>query len=144
MTYRRAFTLTEVLMATIVLGLAMLPLFMVFSKGSAGTVQTRDEVMGTGYVTELLALAQCLSYDDSFLDPKTKSPCQSLPLPSVGGEALGKAIDPRFKRYFTVKELTAGADVPYTYKVLIAEVDWLSNGISRNLQMTGMVYKGKP
>lgn len=131
-------------MATIVLGLTMLPLFMVFSKGSTGTVQTRDEVMGTSYVTELLALAQSLPYDDAFLAPKVKSPCLTLPLPAIGGEDLGKPIDTRFKRYFTVKELSVGADVPYTYKVLIAEVDWHSNGIARSLQMTAMVYKGKP
>lgn len=140
---RRAFTLTEVLMATIVLGLAMLPLFMVFSKGSAGTVQTRDEVMGTGYVTELLALAQCLAYDDAFLTPQVKAPCQQLPLPVVGGEALNKPIDARFKRFFTVKEISAGADVPYTYKVLISEVNWVSSNVTRSLQMTGLVYKGK-
>lgn len=136
--------MTEVLMAVIVLGLAMIPLFTVFSKGSAGTVQTRDEVTGTGYVTELLACAQSLSYDDPFLAPKIRQACQALPLPAVGGETLNKAIDSKFNRFFTVTEIAGGADVPYSYKVLVAEVNWKSSGISRSLQMSGMVYKGKP
>ncbi len=132
------FSLIEVALGILLLGIVFLPLFMLFRQGAAGTIQTRDEVAAYGLAADVLHVARGLPFDDPLLAPGQRDVPVLAPLG-------GSAPDPRFGRSLTVTEGQATGDrVPYRYKVLVARVAWESGGVTRAIRLTGLVFRGKP
>ncbi|HEY9069563.1 MAG TPA: prepilin-type N-terminal cleavage/methylation domain-containing protein [Candidatus Ozemobacteraceae bacterium] len=140
---RHAFTITEVMIAILIVAACLVPIFFVFSKGSAGTIQTRDEVLAYNYATELLDYALLQPFDSPFLQPGIDRDANELEVTPSAGAAFKLHMEPRFQRKLSVKTPSVPASVPFAYKVLIAEVSWANSNIKRRISMTGMLYRNR-
>lgn len=141
----RAFSLTEVLMALLLVACAIIPIFMMFSRGNEGVVRTRDEILAHTYATELLDYAQTLGYDriNSLPGFKFTDRFRLDELP-IGGGALSK-VEPNFARYLTVTHWEPQGSLrnwPMSYRFLTATVEWNSMGVQRFYKMTSLLYRG--
>ncbi|MFZ2957350.1 MAG: prepilin-type N-terminal cleavage/methylation domain-containing protein [Candidatus Ozemobacteraceae bacterium] len=140
----RGFSFVEVAIAILVLGIAISPIFSIFSRGSVGTIQTRDEVLAYHAADELLAWAQTKSYSDADLGVGNRKSFPKLIFNQVSGGTIMTAVDStRFERVLNVEEFSPGGSLPFVYKVLTAEVSWKTGGISRQIHMTTILYKEK-
>ncbi|HNW36967.1 MAG TPA: hypothetical protein PKM25_18655 [Candidatus Ozemobacteraceae bacterium] len=140
---RTAFTITEVMIAVLVVAACLAPIFFIFSKGSAGTIQTRDEVLAYNYATELLDYALTKPYDSPFLLPGQDHNANELEVTPSTGAAFKLGIEPRFQRRLSVLMPVVPASVPFVYKVLVAEVSWATATVKRRVSMTGMMYRSR-
>jgi len=139
---RTAFTITEIMIAVLVVAACLVPIFFIFSKGSAGTIQTRDEVLAYNYATELLDYALSKSYDSPFLQPGDRD-ANELDVTPTTGAAFKLVIEPRFQRKLSVLSPVVPTSVPFNYKVLVAEVSWATSNVKRRVSMTGMMYRSR-
>lgn len=135
---RDGLTLLEVLITIFVLAVGIIPAFQVFSRGSVGTLVNRDELLAHQYANELIDFALATGFDH--LDPEL---LKRQPMRQVEG---GSPIDQRFKRFFTVQlKIPAQgiADWPIAYKILTAEIEWDSGGVSKYFVLTSLVFQGR-
>lgn len=134
------FSFIEVMIAICVLGIGLIPVFVVFSRGSQGTIMTRDETHAHLLASEMLDCAIAMGYDHPALEAAggtVEIPEASLPYVGPGS--------PRFSRALTVQEIfpTGGiGDWPMAYKVLIAKVQWETSGVKSSFNLTSLLYKG--
>ena len=142
-TQRQAFSLVEVMIAVLIIGATMTPLFYMFTRSSSGTVQSRDEVIAYSYAGEILEICQVRGFDDPLLTPGNDKPVTGLALRTAAGATVPMTADPRFTRRLHVKAPAIGGTWPFEYKVLIVEISWKSGEQTRTVQMTGMVSKVK-
>lgn len=142
---RQAFSFAELIIAILIIGVGSIPVFTMFSRGSTGTMQTRDEVLAYNYAADLLSWAQTRPYDQ--LAPTNDAPSDSLSLAPTAGPPVLLVMESGFKRFLTVKEATpapSGGKWPFAYKVLVAKVQWNpAGGINREIEMTTIVYRGQ-
>lgn len=141
---RKAFSLTEVLIAVVIIACGIVPIFFVFSRGNAGTVQTKDEILAQNYALDLLAYAQALKFDNAFLS-QGRHPAKSVSLTPSNIPAVSLKMEDGFDRNLEVVDWQPDASMEwgYQYKVLTSEVTWTSKGVSRKIQMPSIIYKGK-
>jgi len=139
---RFAFTLPEVLIGLLVISCGIIPIFYVFARGNAGTVQTKDEVLAQNYASDLLSYALTKKYDDPFLAEGRHS-LDSLTITPKSGAPVTLEVEKDFSRFLNVTEWhpPAGMDWDYSYKIIVAEVVWKSAGVSRKLQLSSLVYQ---
>ncbi|HOT27032.1 MAG TPA: type II secretion system protein [Candidatus Ozemobacteraceae bacterium] len=142
MNKKNAFTITEVMIAVLVVAACLSPIFFIFSRGAAGTQQTRDEVLAYTYATELLDYALSKSFDSPFLAPGTRD-ANALEVTQADGSSFVLKADERFERKLSVVIPSVPATVPFTYKVLIAEVAWKTAQVKRNISMSCMMYRNR-
>jgi type II secretory pathway pseudopilin PulG len=137
---RCGFSFLEVLAAIIVLGLGIIPVFMVFSRGSQGTIMTRDETQAHQLASEMLDTAIAMGYDHpAFLANGGTIEVPATALANIGGG------HPRFTRSLNVREVLPGGgigDWPMSYKVLIATVKWEHSGVKQFFNLTTLLFKG--
>lgn len=141
MNRKNAFSITEVMIAVLIIAACLAPIFFVFSKGAAGTQQTRDEVLAYNHATELLDFALSKPFDSSFLSVGDKRDANVIEVTPTTGEAFTLKIDERFHRTLSVVAPTTPTSVPYAYKVLVAEVSWNTANVKRHISMTGLVHR---
>ncbi|RCK79668.1 MAG: hypothetical protein OZSIB_4140 [Candidatus Ozemobacter sibiricus] len=140
-----AFTIVEVMIAVLIIGASMTPIFFMFSRSSTGTVQSRDEVLAYAYAQEMLEFAQARGFDDPQVAVGENRTITPLELRALGGGAIALPVDPRFTRVLHVRvpPLSAAA-WPYQYKVLVAEVSWKPNDEqTRSVRLTGLLTRAK-
>lgn len=130
----RGLSLVEVAIAVLVLGVILVPVFSVFERSSSGTVQTRAEMLATGYADELLAWLQTLPLDHPSL-AATAAPVPLNPPPELAGP-----LEPKFQRFLTVREFPPNAGWPFRYKLLTVQVSWTAGGPARDLRLTALRY----
>lgn len=142
MKLKRAFSLSEVMIAVVVIAVGIIPVFFLFSRGNAGTVQTKDEILAYQFASELLAYAQTKTYDDPLLAVGRKKQ-GDISLTPLNGAPLVLNMDTDFDRYLSVVEIKpdVSLDWPFAYKVLTSEVSWKSGGVSRKIQLSVMIYQ---
>lgn len=143
MNRNNAFTITEVMIAVLVVAACLAPIFFIFSKGSAGTQQTRDEVLAYNFATELLDYALSKPFDSPFLQVGQNRDANKLDVSPTTGAAFSLKIDERFQRKISVIAPSVPATVPFAYKVLVAEVSWNTANVQRRISMTGMIYRNR-
>jgi len=139
---RNAFSITEVMIAVLVVAACLSPIFFIFSKGAAGTQQTRDEVLAYNYATELLDYALSKPFDSPFLAVGTRD-ANALEVTPAAGPAFTLKADERFERKLSVITPSVPATVPFTYKVLVAEVAWKTAQVQRSISMSCMIYRNR-
>lgn len=136
----RGFSFAEILVTVLVLALGIIPVFLVFSKGSMGTVLSRDEMTAHLYAAELIDWCQSHTFDQL---PE----CSETPKPNLDlGPDCTSQIDSRYRRLMSVKILpTPGgaANWPMQYKVVTADVRWNSQGVDRRFVLTGLLSTGR-
>ncbi|HNV70775.1 MAG TPA: hypothetical protein PKO06_13830 [Candidatus Ozemobacteraceae bacterium] len=134
------FSFTEILVTVLVVALGIIPVFLVFSKGSMGTILSRDEMTAHIYAAELIDWCQTHRYDQL-------AECEnhSVPELSLGGDCTSR-IDDKYRRQLTVKALATpggAGNWPMQYKVLTATIHWNSQGVERTFVMTGLLSRGR-
>jgi hypothetical protein len=139
---RGGVSMTEVMIAIVVIGAVISPIFFLFSRGTAGTVQTRDELIAHAHAQDLLDYAQSLEFANPFLAPGPEREIAAIPLVSAGGAGLPLEMEPRYKRMLTVKPVSVSG-VPTSYKVLTAEVSWNTGTQNRSAILTALMSDGK-
>lgn len=133
---QRAFSFAEILVATLIFAFGVIPIFLLFSRGSTGTIMTKEETYARMYADEMIDIAMALGYDDPRL---VKGVIKVDQLPHTGKE------DPRFNRFLIVEEVnpTCGwQNWPMSYKVLTASITWESSGVNKSFVLTGLIFKG--
>ncbi len=141
---RAAFTIVEVMIAVLIIGASMTPIFFMFSRGSTGTIQSRDEVLAYSYAQEMLEFAQARGFDDPQVAVGENRTITSLELRALAGGVVPLPADPRFTRVLHVRVPPLSGTWPYQYKVLVAEVHWKPSGEkTRSVRMTGLLTKAK-
>ena len=133
----RAFSFVEVMVATFVLAMGILPTFYVFSRGNVGTILNQEEITARQYAGELLDYLHARDYQ------QVAETSERTLFPLVPGSS---ELDHRFRRYLTVKKLVPArgiADWPMEYKVLTVEVEWQSGSLDRIMVQTGLLFQGR-
>ena len=88
------------MIAVFVLAIGIIPAFYVFSRGTAGTILTRDEILAHSYASELIDYAQALGFDK--LDPDEFKPKE---VPSIPGGAEIQWTSSGIKQNFVLTSL---------------------------------------
>ena len=129
----------EVVVALFVLMMALIPVFQVFTQGTAGTMLTRDELMAQQYAGEMMAWAHARGFDglaiEDWREPK-----------EVRAIEESAPIDARFQRWFSVRlkqPLGGLSDWPMEYKITHVEIRWESSGKPQSLVQTGLLFRGR-
>ena len=82
------------------------------------------------------------SFDSPFLAPGTRD-ANALEVTQADGSSFVLKADERFERKLSVVIPSVPATVPFTYKVLIAEVAWKTAQVKRNISMSCMMYRNR-
>lgn len=126
----------ELAIALLLLGVMVMPVFMMFRQGTSGTLLTRDEILAHGYAAELVNAAKGLGFHHDLLEPGSRA-VPVVPLPDA------KPISERFSRTLTVTEqVDSTTIIPYRYRVLVAVVAWGDGGPARTVRLPGLVFAG--
>jgi hypothetical protein len=130
------FSFTEVMVAVLIIGAGIIPIFLVFSRGNVGTTMTRDEMTAQAYAEELLDYGTALGYEHLKEGATLEAEFPGL-----------TPADTKFSRVLHVQSvLPSGGwkNWPMAYKVLSANIEWHSGGTKQSFVLTGLVYQGKP
>jgi len=139
-----AFSIIEVMIAVLIVGATMTPIFFLFSRSTAGTTQTRDEALASGYASELLEFAQLKGYDDPLFPVGENHDFPEIKLKTKAGSEVAVKIESRFSRKLHVRIPPITAPWPYLYKILVVEVSWSpAPGQTRKVSMAGLLSKNK-
>lgn len=130
------------MIAVLVVAACLSPIFFIFSKGAAGTQQTRDEVLAYNYATELLDYALSKPFDSPFLTVGTRD-ANALEVTPANGAAFTLKTDDRFERKLSVISPSVPTTVPFIYKVLVAEVAWKTAQVRRSISMSCMMSRNR-
>jgi len=137
--YKIAFSMPEVLIAIVLLALAAVSIFSMFSQARTGTIQIREEVCAISYATTILAYARALAYDDPFLSPVQDKKIGELMLPGVSMAQAFLKIDPLYECSISVS-LHEPDESSYSYKAIKVDVYWIAaGGIKRQTTLTGCI-----
>ena len=141
----RGFSLVEIAIVCIILGLCMVPLFTIMSKGSSGTIRNRNEILAQQYASNLIAHCHLMAFDDDFLKEKTNEIVNSdqLTLTLNGVETKNEIKEEGFSkiatRTVTIKDFSPSG-WPYKYKVITVKIDWLQPGEPKhNVTLSGLI-----
>ena len=136
---KKGFSLSEVMVAVLVLGVVITPLFFLFSHGTAGALQTRDEILAYNYACGLLDFALAQPFDAPLLkEPGGAVDPDLLDLVSTSGPTTTMCADKRFQQFLRISIPPVPSGWPIGYKILVSEVQWVSAGITRKIQISGL------
>ncbi len=139
---RHGFSFTEIMIAVLIIGVTLAPMIYVFSRGTSGTIRTRDEVLAYNYATELLDYAQSLKFDEKpFLEEGNRK-ADEIEINGPEGPVAVLKIEPKFERYLTVMVPPVPDGLPFDYKVLVAEIRW--KGQDKKIRMSSIKSRPKP
>ncbi len=142
---KSGFSLVEISIVCIILGLCLVPVFTIMSKGSSGTIRNRNEILAQQYAANLLAHCNIMAFDDDFLKPRKDSIVKGdeLILTLNGVETKNEIKEEGFNkiatRTITIENFNP-TDWPYKYKVITVKVEWLQPGEPKhNVTLSGLV-----
>jgi hypothetical protein len=132
----RAFSFVEILIAATCLVVVMIPLTSMFSMGSTGTNNNRNEIFARQYMLSLFNFIKVLSYDDNFLDVGKKS-INRFHFRS-GAHSFDMKVRNGFERKISIEEVKTN-NWRYKYKLIKVSVEWKeSKKRIRKLQISGV------
>lgn len=135
------FSLTEIMITALVIGICMSPIFYIFSRSNQGTMQTRDDVTAYTLAKEIVDYHLSLDFDDSGMAPVVAKKVNFETLHPTSGNDIVLTTDPRFDRFITIIDVSV-SNIPLNYKVLVVEITWKSSGKARQFKMTSLKFKG--
>lgn len=127
----------EVIVTMLILTMGIIPVMNVISRGTEGTVMTRDEIFAHQFASEMIDYCQALGYDE-IPTGEVKN------LTFADGSVL--PIDQRFTREVKISETASAEDLPAwpkKYKIVVVDVSWNNGGIIRHYFLSGMIAKGR-
>lgn len=128
----------EVIVTMLILAMGIIPVMTVISRGTEGTVMTRDEIIAHQFASELIDYCQALGYEE------IPAPGPIDRLTFADGSVL--QIEPRFTRTLKISEAASSEDLPAwpkKYKIVVADVSWTTGGVVRHYYLSGMVHQGR-
>lgn len=129
----------EVLVAVVLLALAAVSIFSMFSQARTGTIQIREEVCAISYATTILNYARTLDFDDQFLTPVQNKKVGELILPGSSMAQAFLKMDPLYECSLSVS-LHEPDESNYAYKAVKVDVNWTTaGGIKRKATITGCI-----
>ncbi|MDD3148046.1 MAG: prepilin-type N-terminal cleavage/methylation domain-containing protein [Candidatus Riflebacteria bacterium] len=136
----RGFSFAELVVAVLILGIGILPIFWFFSRTSIGTIKTRDEALAWQYAAELIDYSMARGYEATALTDDNGIEVREI---IVGSDRT--TIDDRFGRRLYVKALRPdhNSEWPCLYRTVTAEVTWTVDTQPRSLRLTGLLYAQK-
>lgn len=136
----RGFSFAELVVAVLILGIGILPIFWFFSRTSIGTIKTRDEALAWQYAAELIDYSMARGYEATALTDENGIEVREI---IVGSDRT--TIDDRFGRRLYVKALRPdhNSEWPCLYRTVTAEVTWTVDTQPRSLRLTGLLYAQK-
>jgi hypothetical protein len=126
------------MVAMVVLMIGIIPALQVFSRGNAGTVMTRDEILAQTYAAELIDYGHAMGFE-----AMSRATHTDREMPQIPG---GQVIDSRFRRTINVVERipTGGiANWPVEYRILQVRVTWVSSGVTQSHALTSLLFRGR-
>lgn len=156
---KTGFSLIEICIACCVLGVLMVPIFTMMSKGTAGTVHNKNEILARQYAANLLAYCNLLNYNDDFLKAKSNEKFKirekSLPLKLSDGSNIdlsetNKVFD-IVDSFESFKNIDSEATITIVefpkddnwsgYKTVSVKVEWkdASKPKKDNVEITGLI-----
>lgn len=140
----KGFSITEVMIACLALGIMLLPVFTIFSRGTAGTTKNKNDILAQQHAANLLAYASALSYDDDFLKPGEQKVKEKVVNSSDGTEIDLSITEEFFDRTMNIQEYKIDA-ISRAYKLVTVVVDWQQTGTKeankKEVKLTGLIYK---
>lgn len=135
-----AFSFVEIMFSIILIGVLLVPVYSVFSHGTFGAIQSRNEIVAQQHASNLLAFLHLFPYDHSFLNNVSSREFSELKL-KMESEALNLEPEPMFRRTLTVKEFSP-ANWQRRYKIITIGVAWQeTGGKKRELKVSGIKFK---
>ncbi len=136
------FSFVEIALAILIIGLIMVPLFSMLTMSNSGSVKNKNDILAQHYAANLLAYASTLTYEDSFLKTCNNKEANQLTISSAG-EDLKMTMEPRFKRTYSVEEISP-SNWKYSYKLIKATIKWEENQKEeRTCEMVGLISRSK-
>lgn len=135
----KGFSLTEIMVSCLVLGIMMVPVFMMFSKSTTGTTRNRNEILAQQHASNLLAYATSLNYGEAFLNQGSYEIKDKIVTSSDGTEIDLSMEESIYKRNLEIKDYTY-PNTSYAYKLVIVSVKWTQTG-EKILKVSGLVSK---
>lgn len=133
-----AFSFVEILIAIVCLAMVMIPLTTMFSSGSSGTIQNRNDILARQHAANLLDYSYLLSYDNDFLKPGSEKPVPAIFYTS-GSDELLFDMEEMFTRTVSIEEVKP-PNWKYSYKLITVVVSWTeNNNVAKEQVMTGLV-----
>ncbi|MEW6709508.1 MAG: hypothetical protein AB1403_06750 [Candidatus Riflebacteria bacterium] len=136
---RLAFSFVEIMFAVILLGILLVPIYSLFSQGSHGAIQSRNEILAQQHASNLLAFLHLFPYDHEFLTPVFKREFGRLDL-VLESEALNLEPEPLFKRFLTIKEISP-TNWSRKYKIITINLEWSEGQKKQELKLCGIKFK---
>lgn len=133
-----AFSFAEIMIAVICLAVVLIPLTTMFSAGSSGTVNNRNDILARQHAANLLDYSYSLAYSDGFLKPGNNREVAAVSF-KAGPENLTLNMESVFSRTISIEEVKP-ADWRYSYKLIKVSVSWFeSKKNKKEITMTGVV-----
>lgn len=137
---KQAFSFVEIMFAVVCVGLLLVPVYSIFSQGSMGAIQSRNEIIAQQHAANLLSFLSLFPYDHKFLNPTENQDFKKLEL-ELEGEALNLEPEAMFSRRIAIKELVPDA-WQKQYKLIIVTLNWKEAGQKeRELKICGIKFK---
>jgi type II secretory pathway pseudopilin PulG len=140
--YQAAMTLVEVLICLLLLSAGIVPILYVFSRGTAGSLLTREEIFAHQYAGELIDYFQARGY--KHLGPISPEGAEGTLVPALEFNEQTLTMDSsKFQRRVKItapKELTE--EWPFSYKVIEVEILWQSDGVDHRYTLGSLVFAG--
>ena len=139
----RGFSIVEICIVCAILGVFIVPVFTLMSRGSSGTIRNRNEILAQQYASNYIAYCNIQQFDGEELKETTEE--KSVPkLKLEKGGATFAVIDnveEPFNRFVSIKDYPKTDDIPYKYKLITVRVEWKQAGekAKRKVTMCGLV-----
>ena len=132
------FSLIEILFALALFSLLIFPVFNMFSHGSVGIVQTRNEVLAQQHASNLLSYLSIFPYNHENLKVGERD-FDQLEL-KMDVESIQLGVEKLFRRKVKIIEIKP-ADWPLTYKVVSVVVSWKTGKKDKKVSITEIFYQ---
>ena len=150
---KQGFSLVKISIVCAILGILLLPVFVLMSKSSSGTIRNRNEILAQQYASNVIAFCNIIKFDCDFL----KETEEKVIVPgemkvtvtndlSIDMDITEDNFNKIATRTISIKNFnsddTGNIPSPFKYKIVTVKVEWLQPGetVPRNVTVTGLVY----
>ncbi len=139
-TNKKAFSIAEVCVVCGIMGILLVPVFMIMSKSNSGTIRNKNEILSQQYASNILSYLCLQKYDgDELQETENKDMPNSMEITvnkqdhSLNRVIMVSDIEENFKKIskitYSVKEFASQTDDwPYSYKVATVFIKWQQPG----------------
>ena len=136
--HNKGISLIEIMLATILMGVMLVPILNMFSQGTTQTIRSRDELTALGLASNLMSYAYTKPYTDlqATSGPETRN---DLTIDYENGSLSLEIDDERYMRTIEVTEVTP-TNWRFSYKLVNVIVSWQDpDGNERQVGIAGII-----